>query len=154
MKYFTFTELTRSATATRLGIDNTPNVTVKKNLTALVDKVLDPLRELWGQPIIVGSGYRCEKLNKAVGGAARSQHMVGQAADIRTVSDLPSENKKLLKCLLNSDIVYDQVINEFPDAQGGPNWIHVSYNMAGNRRAKLTAYKQHGKTVYTHQINI
>lgn len=88
-------ELTKSETAMRRKIDNTPTEAVKKNLTALVDKVLDPLREAWGQPIIVSSGYRCPKLNRAVGGVASSQHTLGQAADIHTVSDKPSENKKL-----------------------------------------------------------
>ena len=74
MKYFTMTELTASATARRKGIDNTPDMQAKANLTALVSNVLDPLRELYGKPIVVTSGYRSVKLNRAVGGAARSQH--------------------------------------------------------------------------------
>jgi uncharacterized protein YcbK (DUF882 family) len=83
MKHFTIEELTRSATARRKGIPNLPNGEEKENLTALVDNVLDPLRELWGAPIIVTSGYRCPLLNKKVGGVATSYHMKGQAADIR-----------------------------------------------------------------------
>ena len=74
MKYFTINELTKSATATSKGIDNTPTKEVVGNLTTLVDKVLDPLREAYGKPIKVNSGYRCPKLNKAVGGSATSQH--------------------------------------------------------------------------------
>ena len=152
MKYFSITELTKSATATRLGIDNTPNAIVKANLIALIEKVLDPLREAWGAPIIVTSGYRCEKLNRAVGGAANSQHTKGMAADIRTVSDSRADNMRLLRLLLKSGIVFDQVICEYPDAQGRPDWIHVSYNSKGNRRSKLTASRIDGKTYYASGI--
>ena len=138
MKYFTISELTRSATALRKGINNEANPTVKANLTALVENVLDPLREKWGQPIIVNSGYRCPALNKAVGGAVNSQHTKGEAADIRTVSNSRSENMKLLRCLLNSGIVFDQVISEYIDAQNRPSWIHVSYKKNGGNRKKKT----------------
>lgn len=137
MKYFTINELTKSATATRLGINNAPDVTAKKNLEELVEHVLDPLRTAWGHPIKVTSGYRCPNLNKAIGGATSSQHMKGQAADITTLTDDWEENKKLLKLLLSSGIEFDQVICEYPNANGCPNWIHVSYNKLGNRK-KLT----------------
>lgn len=123
MKYFTIAELTKSATASRRGIDNTPSSTIKANLTELVDNILDPLREAWGAPIIVSSGYRSPKLNRAVGGAKTSQHMYGQAADIRTVSDKPSDNKKLFDLILKLNLPYDQLIDEY-----GYNWIHVSYS--------------------------
>lgn len=128
MKYFTLTELTKSATAMRKKIDNTPTEAVKKNLTALVDKVLDPLREAWGQPIVVSSGYRSPKLNRAVGGVASSQHLLGQAADIHTVSDKPSENKKLYDLIKKLKLPVDQCINEY-----GYNWIHVSYGPRNRR---------------------
>ena len=123
MKYFTIVELTKSATASRRGIDNTPSSTIKANLTELVDNILDPLREAWGAPIIVSSGYRSPKLNRAVGGAKTSQHMYGQAADIRTVSDKPSDNKKLFDLILKLNLPYDQLIDEY-----GYNWVHVSYS--------------------------
>ena len=96
MKYFSIQELTKSATAVRKGIKNDPSIQVCKALTALIENVLDPLREAYGKPIIVTSGYRCEKLNKAVGGAASSQHVKGEAADIRSVQDTPEESFKLL----------------------------------------------------------
>ena len=150
MKYFTINELTKSSTATRLGINNAPGPVEKGNLTQLVEHVLDPLREAWGKPIRVSSGYRCPKLNKVVGGASSSQHMKGQAADITSLTDDWSENLKLLKLLLNSDIEFDQVICEYPDAQGRPNWIHVSYNKNGNRKKKTTCVKGH----YINGINI
>ena len=129
MKYFTIAELTKSATASRRGIDNTPSSTIKANLTELVDKILDPLREAWGAPIIVTSGYRCQKLNTAVGGAKSSQHMYGQAADIRTVSDKPSDNKKLFDLILKLNLPYDQLIDEY-----GYNWVHVSYSSRNRKQ--------------------
>ena len=153
MKYFTLSELTKSATARRLGIDNEADADVRANITALVDNVLDPLRTKWGMPIIVTSGYRCPKLNAAVGGAANSQHTKGMAADIRTVSDTPADNMRLLRCLLNSGIVFDQVICEYPDAQGRPDWIHVSFKrLGGNRKNRLTAVRKNGRTVYASGI--
>ena len=93
MKYFTIKELIKSTTATAKKIDNIPTKEVEDNLTKLVDKVLDPLREAYGKPIKVNSGYRCPKLNRAVGGSATSQHVLGQAADITGGSK--SENKIL-----------------------------------------------------------
>lgn len=140
MKYFTIGELTKSATAERLGIDNTPSAEAVKNLRLLVENVLDPLRQAWGAPIVVTSGYRCPKLNAAVGGSSTSQHARGQAADIRTVSDRPSENRKLLELIVKLGLPFDQLINEYPDAQGNPDWVHVSYS-SRHRRQKLTCRK-------------
>lgn len=137
MKYFTLTELTRSATAKRLGIDNTPSSAVRNNLEALVKNILDPLREAWGAPIVVTSGYRCEKLNKVVGGAKNSQHLYGQAADIRTVSDSRDDNMKLLRKLIELNLPFDKMIAEYVDAVGRPDWIHVSFSSA-HRRMKMT----------------
>ena len=93
MKYFTIKELTRSATAQHLGIDNTPPASAVKALHALVDNVLDPLRQAWGGPIMVNSGYRCPELNKLVGGTPYSQHQRGEAADITVGSQ--SRNRRL-----------------------------------------------------------
>lgn len=142
MKYFTLQELTKSATAQRKGIKNDPSIQVCKALTALIEKVLDPLREAYGKPIIVTSGYRCEKLNKAVGGAASSQHVKGEAADIRSVQDSPEENKKLFDLIVSLNLPFDQLINEY-----GYDWVHVSYG-ARHRRQKLKAVKKNGRTQY------
>lgn len=120
MKHFTINELTRSATAQRLGIDNTPPAEALAHLEALVEHVLDPLREAWGGPLHVNSGYRCRALNKAVGGAAGSQHMRGEAADITVGSRL--DNARLYRLLQQLDLPVDQAINERDFA-----WIHVSY---------------------------
>lgn len=142
MKYFTLAEMTKSATAQRKGIKNDPSIQVCKNLTALIEKVLDPLCEAYGKPIIVTSGYRCEKLNKAVGGAASSQHVKGEAADIRSVQDTPEENKKLFDLIVKLGLPFDQLINEY-----NYDWVHVSYG-ARHRRQKLKAVKKNGRTTY------
>ena len=128
MKHFTMNELTRSSDAKRLGIDNTPNEVHKANLRALVEKILDPLREAWGAHIIVDSGYRCPRLNKIVNGSPTSQHLLGQAADIRTVRDTPAENRKLFQLIQQLKLPYDQLIDEY-----GYNWIHVSYGPRNRR---------------------
>ena len=120
MKYFTIAELTRSTTARLRGIDNTPSQQVINNLTALVDNVLDPLREAWDAPIHVNSGYRCKALNKAVGGAPASQHMLGEAADITAGSR--AKNQSLYRLLRQLDLPVDQAINEYDFS-----WLHVSY---------------------------
>lgn len=129
MKYFTLNELTASSTAKRKGIDNTPDATVKANLTALVANILDPLREAYGKPIVVSSGYRSPKLNRAVGGAAKSQHVTGQAADIHTLSDTPADNKKLFDLILKLKLPFDQLINEYDF-----NWVHVSFSPRNRRQ--------------------
>ena len=143
MKYFTIEELTKSPTATRLGISNKPSSDIVAALERLVDNVLDPLREAWGAPIKVSSGYRCPKLNAAVGGARGSQHMYGQAADIHTLGDRPEDNRKLRDLLISLNLPFDQLIDEF-----NCNWLHVSYRASGNRGQILSAKKVKGKTVY------
>ena len=121
-------EMTRSATAKRYGINNSQSPEVAHNIRNLVEKILDPLREAWGQPIIVSSGYRCPRLNKIVKGAPSSQHLLGQAADIHTVSDRPEDNKRLFDLIRKLDLPFDQLIDEY-----GYNWIHVSYGPRNRR---------------------
>ena len=122
---FSIYELSRSATAARLGIDNSPTPSVKKNLEKLINEVLDPLREAWGAPIIVTSGYRSPKLNKVVGGSKTSQHVYGQAADLKTVGDKPENNLKLFelakKLIEQKKITVGQLIDEY-----NGDWIHIS----------------------------
>ena len=127
MRHFTIAELTRSATARRLGIDNTPPASAVRALTALVDDVLDPLRDAWGGPIRVNSGYRCPELNRAVGGTPSSQHQQGEAADITVGSR--SGNRRLLALIKRLNLPVDQCIDE-----KGCRWIHVSHRRARNRR--------------------
>lgn len=130
MKYFTITELCQSHTAAVQRIDNTPTEAVKRNLTALVENILDPLRQAYGRPINVNSGYRCPSLNKAVGGAKNSQHLTGHAADI-TVGN-KTQNKKLFDLIQSLKLPFDQLIDE-----KNFRWVHVSYDPARNRRQVL-----------------
>lgn len=121
MKYFTIKELCKSSTATQRGINNTPNSEIVNNLEQLVKYILDPLREKYGKAIIVNSGYRCEALNKAVGGSKTSHHRYGLAADITAKSK--EENKKLFNLAQELDLPFDQLIDE-----KNYSWIHISYN--------------------------
>ena len=121
MKYFTIKELCKSSTATQKGIDNTPNSEIICNLEQLVDNILDPLREKYGKPITINSGYRCETLNKAVGGSKTSQHKFGLAADITAGSK--SENKKLFDLAQKLKLPFDQLIDE-----QNFSWVHISYS--------------------------
>lgn len=129
MKYFTIEELTRSNTAEAKGIDNTPTQEAKEKLIALIENVLDPLREMYGNPITVNSGYRCPKLNAAVGGAKNSQHMRGEAADITAGSR--EENKKLFE-LIRKNLSFDQLLNE-----SDYSWVHVSYVSPEKNRGQI-----------------
>ena len=128
-KYFSIAELTRSETANKRKIDNKPTKEVEKCLNQLIDHILDPLREAYGQPIIVSSGYRCPELNKAVGGARTSQHTLGQAADIRTKSNSKESNKQLFELIKQLKLPFDQLINEY-----NYSWVHVSYSNRNRRQ--------------------
>lgn len=124
-KNFTYEELVSSATAKRLKIDNTPNEEQKEKLKRLAVEILQPIRDKYGKPIVVTSGFRCAKLNNAVGGAKTSQHCKGEAADIRSVSDSIKDNKELfnlvLQMLKDKEIKVGQLIDEY-----GYNWVHIS----------------------------
>lgn len=132
MKYFTIAEMCKSETADRKGIDNRCKKEHVENLKALIENVLDPLREEYGKPIIVNSGYRSPELNKAVGGSATSDHMKGCAADITGGS--PSENKKLFYMIQSLGLSFDQLIDEKNFA-----WVHVSYRSESENRKQLLA---------------
>lgn len=129
MKYFTIEEMIKSSTATAKGIDNTPSEEGVLKLQKLIEAVLDPLREWYGKPIIVNSGYRCEALNKAIGGAKSSQHMLGEAADITVGSK--EENEKLFD-YIKDNLEFDQLINE-----SDFSWVHVSYREGRLRKQVL-----------------
>lgn len=130
MKYFTVSELTASDTARRENIDNTPPPGVRIKLSHLVHGLLDPVRERWGGPIAVNSGYRCPQLNKAVGGVPTSQHLRGEAADITVGS--PQNNRRLFDLIASGGFDFDQLIDE-----SGYKWVHVSYSPGKNRRQIL-----------------
>ncbi len=129
-KYFTIEELTRSAVAEARQIDNRPTSPIRLKLEQLIDRCLDPIRECWGGPITVNSGFRCPVLNRAVGGASSSQHMKGEAADITAGS--PEENRQLFEMIVSGDFSFDQLIDESHYA-----WIHISYADGKNRKQIL-----------------
>ena len=139
---FTLAEMTKSSTAKRLGIDNTPNPQQLENLVELCHKVLQPLRDAIG-PINISSGLRVPELNKAVGGSATSQHcaMNGAAADIDV-----QDNKEVFDFIKNN-LQFDQLIWEFGD-DSNPAWVHVSYKTENNRGEILEAFKKNGRTQY------
>ena len=124
MKYFSIKELTKSETATKKGIDNTPNAAQVKNLEALIDNLLDPIREQWGAAIYVTSGFRSYSLNKAVGGVSNSHHLGGYAADLTVKSQ--AGNKALFEMIRCSNLRWTQLISEKTTPQGC-GWVHISY---------------------------
>lgn len=139
MKYFSIEELTASTQARKMGIENIPTDEARANLEALVDAVLDPLREKYGYPIHVSSGYRCPRLNKAVGGEKTSQHVNGEAADIYVTR--PKEMAELFS-LIYYLLPYDQLIWE-KGSDEAPAWIHVSY--ASGRAQRYQCLRYDGK---------
>lgn len=132
-------ELTDSDVAKEFGIINKPGVVELQNLTALARNVLQPVRNHFGKPVIISSGFRCEALNyhPKVKGSKDSQHMKGEAADF-TVNDIPLKEVFLF---ISKNLKYDQLIYEFK------KWIHCSYRTLGNRKQILVAVKIAGKTV-------
>jgi len=133
-KNFTLTEYTKSQTALRQGIDNTPGDEHLEAAKTLFEKVVQPVRDNFG-PTVINSGYRGPELNKAVGGSATSQHCKGQAVDIEvpTISNLDLANW----CSVH--LTYDQIILEFYK-EGEPNsgWVHISYSLESNRKKYLS----------------
>lgn len=130
MKYFTIDELCRSNVAQLRGIENTPNPNQLHNLEKLILNLLDPIREKWGKPIRVNSGFRSKELNKAIGGAGNSEHMKGMAADITTGNK--EDNLRLFDLIAGCDLPFRQLIDEHRYS-----WIHVSYNEDDNKRQIL-----------------
>lgn len=117
VSHFTIAELTRSATAQRLGIENTPTADIIANMQRLIDVVLDPARRLLGNPIFVNSGYRCPILNEAVGGVERSYHLHGRAADLTTGTIKGNHDLwEILQSLPHTELIWEQ----------GGLWIHVA----------------------------
>lgn len=124
MKWFSIRELTKSNTAYKYKIDNTPSEQQKKYIEALIDNVLDPIREEYGKPVYVNSGFRCRELNKKVGGVDGSHHLCENgyaAADITARSK--EENKLLFGICIALNLPFCQLIDE-----SNFSWIHVSYN--------------------------
>ena len=141
-EHITYAEATASNKAKQLGISNTPNERELKAMKLLAEAVFEPLRKWYGKPIQVTSFFRSAKINKAIGGSATSQHSLGQAIDIDTVSD----NRKLFD-YIKDNLPFDQLIWEYGN-DSAPDWIHVSYSEVCNRKQVLRAVRKNSKTVY------
>ena len=143
-KNFTLSEITKSNTAKRLGIDNAPNKEHLKNMQVLIRDLIQPMRDAIG-PIRISSGYRSPVLNRAIGGSTKSQHCKGQALDLQFWEKGEMCNKKIYDWVLKEGIEFDQMINEFDFA-----WIHISLRPDNkNRKMVLEAYKDDdGDTAY------
>jgi hypothetical protein len=134
-EHFSLEEMTKSQTGSRKGIDNTPGEKEIQNLKLLCQNVLEKIRIHFGRPVNVNSGYRGPALNKAIGGAKKSQHLTGQAADI----EIAGIDNKILFCWIKDNLEFDQLILEYykpgvPDS----GWVHVSWNSEGNRKQVIT----------------
>jgi len=144
-KNFTLSEMTKSETALRKGLDNTPGETEIGNLKLLCEKVLQPVRDHFGKGVKVNSGYRSPEVNSSVGGSRTSDHCQGQASDI----EIPGIPNAELAEWIKDNLEFRQLILEFytpgiPDS----GWVHVSYDPADLKKQVLTATKKDGKTVY------
>jgi hypothetical protein len=142
---FTLSEMVKSETALRQGLDNTPGATEIANLKLLAEKVLQPIRDHYKKGIKVNSGFRHPNVNAAVGGSRTSDHCKGQAADI----EIPGVANADLAEYIKDNFKFTQLILEFytpgvPDS----GWVHVSYDPGNLKCQVMTAYKKNGKTVY------
>lgn len=144
--HFSLAEFTKSQTAVRRGIDNTPSLAAIDNLQLLVDNVLQPVRMHFGRPVTISSGYRSPKLNTAIGGSPTSDHCLGMAADIEIVG---IDNRQLAT-FIRDNLPFTQLILEFyTDGVPDSGWVHVSYDKNDVKKQVLRATKVNGKTTYT-----
>ena len=148
-KNFVLSEITRSNTSKRLGIDNEPTKKDLENLQRIVTNLLQPVRNHLG-PIRISSGYRSKELNRAIGGSNKSQHSKGEALDIQFWKEGKMCNKEVYDWIIDNAVEFDQMINEFDFA-----WIHISLKKCKNRREILEAYKdKDGDTKYRYAPDI
>ena len=139
-------EFSKSDTAKRKGIDNTPKGVHLEAAKELAQNIFQPIREHFAVPLFISSGYRSDALNKAVGGSATSQHSNGEAIDIDMGNNTKPSNKDLFD-YIKKNLEFDQLIWEF-GTDKNPEWIHVSYSSVKNRKKILKAVKVNGRTHY------
>ena len=144
-KNFSLSELTKSQTAERKGIDNVPSEEHIQNLIHLAETVLQPIRNEFGRPVVISSGYRTPELCEAIGSSSKSQHAKGEAADF----EVPGMDNKVLAQWISKNTEFDQLILEFYK-EGDPNsgWVHCSAVKEGPRGQVLKASKVQGRTKY------
>lgn len=147
-KNLTLFEMTRSDMAKRKGVSNEPTPEHVANMKILAEKIFQPIREHFGVPIYISSGYRSAALNKKIGGAKNSQHCLGQAIDIDMDGHPHVSNVQVFN-FIKDNLFFDQLIWEFGN-NSNPDWVHVSYSPTGtNRRHVLKATKGTFGTKYT-----
>lgn len=148
-KNLTLREATKSLTAIRNGIDNTPSEPVINRLKEIAEHVFQPVRDHFGVPIAVSSGYRSKELNAAIGGSRTSQHMAGEALDLDADVYGKITNKQIFD-FIKDNLTFDQMIWEYGD-DNEPNWVHVSYKHNGENRGRILQAKrdENNKTYYT-----
>ena len=145
-KHISYKEGVYSITATRRGIDNTPNDEQLNNMELVASEVFEPLRTYVGGPIKINSFFRCPELNTAIGGSSKSQHCKGQAIDIDDTYGRMTNAE--MYHWIKEYLEFDQIIWEFGD-DDNPDWVHVSYvSPKDNRNRCLKAYRENGKTKY------
>ena len=145
-KNFSLSEMTKSDTAARKGIENTPTDQHKESMKLLCDKILQPVREHFAKSVRVTSGYRSEALCEAIGSSKTSQHAKGQAADFEITG---IDNKELAEWIIDN-LDFDQIILEFyTEGDANSGWVHCSYKMHDNRKQVLRASRKDGKTHYS-----
>lgn len=149
-KHLALVELTRSESAKRKGISNAPTAEHIENMKVLAEKVFEPIREHFGCPIHVSSGYRSRELNYAIGGSSTSQHSSGEAIDIDMDGSASGVTNADVFNFIKDNITFDQLIAEFPK-NGNPEWVHVSYSAKGPQRKQILVAKKlsSGKTQYS-----
>ena len=140
-------EVTRSESAKRNGISNMPTAEHIENFKLLAEKIFQPIREHFGVPIHISSGYRSKELNAKIGGSATSQHCKGEAIDIDMDGSTNGVTNKMVFDYIKDNLPFDQLIYEFGD-NNNPDWVHVSYNKQKQRKQVLKAYKINGATKY------
>ena len=139
-KNLNLAEVTRSETAKRRKIDNAPTDEHIENLKILAANIFQPMRDHFGKPIYISSGYRSEALNKAIKGSKTSQHCKGEAIDIDNDNANNGVTNRDIFEFIRDNLKFDQLINEFP-VKGNPSWVHVSYSKTQQRNQVLKAYK-------------
>ena len=139
-------EMIRSESAKRLGISNQPTEEHIENMKRLAMMVFEPIRARFDTPIYISSGYRSERLNRAIKGAANSQHCTGEAIDIDMDGSSIITNADVFH-YIKDNLEFDQLIWEFGDDKN-PDWVHVSYKDEGNRKQVLVAYRDDKQTKY------
>ena len=145
--HISYREGVYSTTATRKGINNTPNDEQLANMELVAEEVFEPLRKWVGGPIKINSFFRCPELNKSIGGSSKSQHCKGQAIDIDDTFG-KATNAEMYH-FIKDNLDFDQIIWEFGN-DDNPDWIHVSYASAEeNRNRCLKAHRENGKTKYS-----